>query len=195
MSQSDPNVANGAGLSVRTGLVNALLAVLSTHSGTVDPTYKVAGMQWYRTDVPGTGVWTKYEWDGAQAIVLGTLNTTTHKWTPAAVPSVTADVFLGTGANGINNQSGTTYTLVAADNGKIVTMNNASANSLTVPTGLGAGFACAVVQLGAGLTTIVQGTSATLRARNGLKLGGQYAQAGLLWLATDTYSVGGDTTP
>ncbi len=194
MSQHDPNVANGDGLTVRTGIVAALLAILSAHSGTADPTYKVAGMQWYRTDVPGTGIWTKYEWDGASAIVLGTLNTSTHKWTPAAVPSVTADVFLGTGANGVNDQTGTSYTLVAADNGKLVTMSNAAANTVTVPTGLGAGFACAIAQIGAGQTTIVQGASATLNARNGLKLTGQYAEAGLLWRAANTYLVAGDTT-
>jgi len=103
-----------------------------------------------------------------------------------------ADRFTTTAAN-INAQTGTSYALVAADNGKTVTMNNAAASSLTVPTGLPAGFGCTVVQLGVGQVTI-SGT-ATLRNRNGLKLAGQYAASGLIYVTTDTYTVGGDTVP
>ncbi|MCX7364824.1 MAG: hypothetical protein NTV97_23720 [Alphaproteobacteria bacterium] len=100
--------------------------------------------------------------------------------------------FKTTAAN-VNAQTGTSYSLVDADNGKVVTLSNASAITLTVPSGLAAGFSCTLVQLGAGQVTITA-SSTNLRHRNGLKLGGQYAQAGLFYLAADTYSVGGDLT-
>ena len=37
----------------------------------------------------------------------------------------------------INDQTGTAYTLLASDNGKVVVLNNASAVTVTVPSGLG----------------------------------------------------------
>lgn len=53
----------------------------------------------------------------------------------------------------VNNQTGTSYTIDATDNGKLVTFNNAGAVTVTVPTGLSIGFNCKVLQLGAGLVT------------------------------------------
>lgn len=118
----------------------------------------------------------------AITITLGDITPTT----------VAANAFKGTSSS-VNAQTGTSYTLVAGDNGITVTMNNASASTLTVPSGLAAGFSCVVVQLGAGQVTISP-SSTTLRAKNGLKLSGQYAQAGLFYIASNTYSVGGDLT-
>jgi hypothetical protein len=94
----------------------------------------------------------------------------------------------------VNAQTGTTYTLVAGDNGKTVTLNNASAIALSVPTGLPAGFSCLLVQLGAGQVTI--GGGATLHAAGGaLKMAAQYAQASVVWVASsNVFSVGGNLT-
>jgi hypothetical protein len=50
----------------------------------------------------------------------------------------------------LNDQTGTTYTLQSSDNGKVVTLSNDFAITLTVPTGLSAGFNCMIVQKGAG---------------------------------------------
>jgi hypothetical protein len=152
-------------------------------------------MCWFRTDVPGSGVWTLYQYDGGTKIALGTLDTINHKWTPAAMPSLTADVFLGTGASGINVQAGTSYLLQPSDNGKTIYMTNAGANTVTAQSGLGDGFSCLIAQDGAGQTTIVQGTGATLRAPNGLKLAKQYSVAMLNWRTTNTWYVGGDVAP
>ena len=62
--------------------------------------------------------------------------------------------FDGTAISGfdasINEQTGTTYTLVAGDNGKVIKFTNGSAITLTLPSGLGEGFNCSVVQYGAG---------------------------------------------
>ena len=93
-----------------------------------------------------------------------------------------------------NAQTGTTYELVAADNGRVVTLNNGSAITLTVPTALGAGFSCLLVQLGAGTVTVAAGASATVNSRGALlDLNGQYAVASLIPTATaDTYILAGD---
>lgn len=76
----------------------------------------------------------------------------------------------------INAQTGTTYTLVAADTGKIVTLSNASAVVLTLPNSLPAGFACTVVQKGVGQVTFTPASGATRNNRSGhTKAAGQYA--------------------
>ena len=48
-----------------------------------------------------------------------------------------------------NDQTGTTYTVAASDNGKVVVLNNASAITVDIDTGLPAGFNCSFVQKGA----------------------------------------------
>lgn len=59
--------------------VNAALAAIQTGNvGTVDPSYKVAGMGWWRSDVPGAGVWTYYLYDGTTKTAFLTFDTGTH---------------------------------------------------------------------------------------------------------------------
>jgi hypothetical protein len=131
--------------------------------------------------VPG-GVPLAIEWDAINGKWRTNINT----------GPVAADAFR-TNANNVNAQTGATYTLLAKDNGKTITLSNASAITLTVPSGLPAGFSCFIVQLGAGQVTIVA-SGTTLRSRVGLTTGGQYAQGGIIFIATNTYSVGGDLT-
>jgi hypothetical protein len=80
----------------------------------------------------------------------------------------------------INNQTGTTYTLVAADNGKTVYLNNAAGITLTLPqqstTTLSEGFQCTVVQEGAGQVTVaLEGTDTLQSLNSATKLSGQHA--------------------
>lgn len=91
-------------------------------------------------------------------------------------------------------------TLVLADNGLIVTMNHATAGSvtsLTVPQNSSVAFpigtSIPVVQLGTGQNTIVAGTGTTLLAPNGLKNRVQNSVLFLMKIATNTWVVGGDT--
>jgi hypothetical protein len=96
---------------------------------------------------------------------------------------------------GINTQSETTYTLSTNDNGMVIVFTNGSAVTLTVPSGLGVGFSCSIVQYGAGQVTISAGSGATLRLRaSSNKTGGQYAIVSLLSVVADEYIVTGDTT-
>jgi hypothetical protein len=65
----------------------------------------------------------------------------------------------------INTQTGTTYTVVAADAGAFITMNNASASTLKIPTDANVNFAIGSVltayNLGAGVVTTSAVTSGT----------------------------------
>jgi len=79
---------------------------------------------------------------------------------------------------GANAQTGTSYTLVLADAGKIIEMNNASPNTLTIPPNSSVAFPLDtridVVQMGAGLTSISPGAGVTVNGL-GTDLAGQYA--------------------
>ena len=83
------------------------------------------------------------------------------------------------------------YSLVAGDNGKIITMNVASANTLTVPASLAVGFNCTIIQLGAGQTTITA-SGTTLNSLSGfLKISAQHGSASLISYVSNVYNVAG----
>ncbi|MFN3983755.1 MAG: hypothetical protein ACK4SA_25580, partial [Caldilinea sp.] len=65
----------------------------------------------------------------------------------------------------INAQTGTTYTLVTGDRGKVIELTNASAITLTLPNSLPVGWCATIVQGGAGQVTLSPDSGATLRNR------------------------------
>jgi hypothetical protein len=95
----------------------------------------------------------------------------------------------------INAQVGTAYVLVLTDVSKLITMTNASASTLTIPTNASVawpiGRRCDVLQLGAGQVT-VSGAGVTIRATPGAKCRAQYSMIHLEKIATDTWVVWGD---
>ncbi len=93
----------------------------------------------------------------------------------------------------LNDQTGTAYTLVAADAGKVVVCDNASAIALTVPSGLGAGFTCSVVQKGAGQITFTASSTTINNRQTHTKMAGQHGVATLVSTATDVFVLAGDT--
>lgn len=98
---------------------------------------------------------------------------------------------------GINPQTGTTYTFVLTDHGKLVTGSNASAITWTVPPNSSVAFAVNdridIAQTGAGQISIAAGAGVTIRSSGSkLKLTGQYSGAGLTKLATDEWLLIGD---
>jgi hypothetical protein len=102
--------------------------------------------------------------------------------------------FDGTAISGfdasINEQTGTAYTLVAGDNGKVIKFTNGSAITLTLPSGLGEGFNCSVIQYGAGQITF-SGTFYNQSSHT--KTAGQYAVTGLISCVADSFVLAGDT--
>jgi len=92
----------------------------------------------------------------------------------------------------INAQTGTAYTLALTDVGGIVDMNNAAANTLTVPLNATVAFpvgtSIAVSMSGAGVTSIAGAAGVTINSDTGkLNISVQYATASLLKTATDTW--------
>ena len=91
------------------------------------------------------------------------------------------------------NRQTASYTLVAGDADKLVEMNVASANNLTVPAStFSAGTQILLAQYGAGQTTIVAGSGMTIRSNGGkLKLSAQYSGATLVFISgTECYLFG-----
>jgi hypothetical protein len=95
----------------------------------------------------------------------------------------------------VNTQSGTTYTIQASDIGCVVEFTNSSAVTVTLPSGLGAGFNVVLVQTGTGQVT-VSASGTTINAWNSaLKTAGQYGHAALIALQADTFWMTGNTLP
>jgi hypothetical protein len=93
----------------------------------------------------------------------------------------------------INEQTGTTYTLLAGDNGKVIKFTNGSAITLTLPSGLGLGFNCSVIQYGAGQITFTASGSTLYNRQSHTKTAAQYAVTGLVSCVADVYVLAGDT--
>ena len=91
-----------------------------------------------------------------------------------------------------NAQTNTTYTLASSDAGIFVTLNNASAITLTVPPStFNTGAAIYIQQTGAGQVTIAAGSGVTITG-TGTKLHGQYSSAVILCTGTNTFTLIGD---
>lgn len=105
--------------------------------------------------------------------------------------------FDGTSISGfdatINDQTGTTYTLLASDNGKVVVLDNGSAVTVTVPSGLGAGFNCSFVQKGAGQVSFSASGTTINNRQSHTKINGQYGVASIVAYVADTFVLAGDT--
>jgi len=98
-----------------------------------------------------------------------------------------------------NAQTGTTYTLVLTDVAKVVSLSNAAAITLTVPTNASVAFPVGtqilLYQGGAGQVTISPDGGVTVRSSGSkLKINNQYSVAGLLKLATDEWVAFGNLT-
>lgn len=120
-----------------------------------------------------------------------TFNTNTTFTSSVTGGNSTTSTLSGFAAN-MNTQIGTAYTLTAADNGKIITLNNASAITLTVPA-LFAGFNCMIVQLGAGQVTLTTGTGVTISNRSSYtKTAGTNAIVTLIGLSSTGFISAGD---
>lgn len=95
-----------------------------------------------------------------------------------------------------NVQTGTSYVLVLADAFKLVAMDNAAANTLTVPPNSSVAFPIGtridLSQDGGGQTTVVAGSGVIIRSPETLKLRKQRAKATLIKRATDTWDLEGN---
>ena len=95
----------------------------------------------------------------------------------------------------VNAQTGTTYTLVLADAGKLVTCENAAAVAVTIPlnasVALAVGSVIAVAQLGAGAVTVTGSAGVTVNGADAgsLAVSGQYGMVSLAKIGADAWLV------
>lgn len=106
--------------------------------------------------------------------------------------NVATSTLSGFAANFNTITTGTTYSLVASDNGKIININVSAAFTLTIPSGLPVGFNCTIVQYGTGQITLAT-SGTTLKNRNSFnKSAGQYSIITIINMGTETYIVSGE---
>ena len=111
--------------------------------------------------------------------------------------SIDSTVFTGLTQATRNAQTGTTYTLVLADAGKLVDLNNASAITLTVPLNSSVAFPVGtridLVQAGAGQVTIAGAGGVTINSKGAaLKITGQWSAATLIQRSANLWVLVGD---
>lgn len=137
--------------------------------------------------------------DTAVTADLTTSQTLTNK--TLTTPTLTTPVINGGQINiGINAQTGTTYTTVLADNGKLVTQTNASAITTTIAAASSVAYPVGaqinLAQLGAGQVTIQGDTGVTVVSTGATaaapKLRAQYSTATAICTSADNWLVVGD---
>jgi hypothetical protein len=135
------------------------------------------------------------------------------KWaTPSSLPSQTGNAgkYLSTDGTTtswaaavatlnvtFNAQTGTTYSLVAGDVNKLVTLSNAGAITLTVPNGIfTTGQQINIQQLGVGQVTVVSDGTTVLTSTGATstapKLRAQYSAATIICTSSNNFTVIGD---
>lgn len=104
----------------------------------------------------------------------------------------------GSSAKTVNAQTGTTYTLVLGDANNIVTLNSTAGITLTIPLNSSVAFPVGtsidLIQLNSGQVTVTGVSGVTLNATPGKKLRTQYAGCSIVQIATNSWTMHGDTT-
>lgn len=97
-------------------------------------------------------------------------------------------------SDSIVTSSATALSLASSHNGKVLTLTSTQAVTLTCPTGLGAGFSCVAIQMGAGQVNVAAGGGATLNSFSALThLAGQYAAGTIIAPTANNFVLTGQT--
>jgi hypothetical protein len=190
------------GIGTTTPSPSAKLEVASTNQGFLPPrialtatnaaspvTSPAIGLLVYNTATAGTtpnnvapGY---YFWNGsAWVAILGNITTSSISG------NGTTTTLTNFGAE-VNVQGGTSYTLAAADNGKIISCTNDSPVTITVPA-LTIGFNCLIVQRGNGQVTLSASGSTINNRYNFNKTAGRHAIMSLVSVASGQFISSGD---
>jgi len=131
--------------------------------------------------------------DGSGKVTVSSVTSTELGYVSGVTSAIQTQIDAKTNKLITANRQTASYTLVAGDADKLVEMNVASANNLTVPAStFSAGTQILLAQYGAGQTTIVAGSGMTIRSNGGkLKLSAQYSGATLVFISgTEAYLFG-----
>jgi hypothetical protein len=132
--------------------------------------------------------------DGSGKVAVSSVTSTELGYVSGVTSAVQTQVDGKTAKLITTNRQTASYTLVLSDADKLVEMNVASANNLTVPASVfSAGQQILLAQYGAGQTTVVAGSGMTIRSNGGkLKLNVQYSGATLIFLSSSEAYLFGD---
>ena len=89
-------------------------------------------------------------------------------------------------------EAGTSRTLTAADNAKIIYCTSSSAVTITCATGLGVGFNCTIIQGGTGKVTVAAGAATLVSYSSLFSTMGQYAVISLVSPVSGTFVAAGN---
>jgi len=131
--------------------------------------------------------------DGSGKVAVSSVTSTELGYVSGVTSAIQTQIDTKTNKLITANRQTASYTLVAGDADKLVEMNVASANNLTVPAStFSAGTQILLAQYGSGQTTIVAGSGMTIRSNGGkLKLSAQYSGATLVFISgTEAYLFG-----
>jgi len=184
---NNPTLAAGElGLETNTGLIKigtgstAWTALAYATTGTVTSVIAGTGLSGGTITNAGT-----ISIDTAVTTDLTTAQTLTNKTLTAPIINLA-----------FNAQTGTTYTLVAADRSKLVTSSNGAAVTITIPTGVfAAGEQINIQSIGVGLTTI-SGAAVTITSTGASAIApilrARYSAATIICTAAGVFTVIGD---
>jgi hypothetical protein len=190
------------GIGTTTPSPSAKLEVFSTNQGFLPPrialtatnaaspvTSPATGLLVYNTATTGTAPNNVapgyYFWNGtAWVAILGNITTSSISG------NGTTTTLTNFGAE-VNVQGGTSYTLAASDNGKIISCTSNSPVTITVPA-LSIGFNCLIVQRGSGQVTLTASGSTINNRYNFNKTAGQHAIMSLVSVAAGQFISSGD---
>jgi hypothetical protein len=136
----------------------------------------------------GSATWGSLDYFGTDASVVTLTGTQTLTNKTLTAPKINL---------ALNAQTGTTYTLVAADSGKLVTSSNASPVVITIPPSVfAAGEQINVQSIGAGLTSFVAGAGVTVTSTGATSaapiLRAQFSAATIICTSSNNFTVIGD---
>ena len=135
--------------------------------------------------------------DGSGKVAVSSVTSTELGYVSGVTSAVQTQVDSKTAKLITTNRQTASYTLVLSDADKLVEMNVATANNLTIPLNSSVAFSTGtqilLAQYGAGQTTIVATSGVTIRSNGGkLKLNAQYSGATLVKIAENEWYLFGD---
>lgn len=95
-------------------------------------------------------------------------------------------------SGGVITESGTTRTLSATDNGKVIYCTSGSAVTINCAADLGAGFSVTIIQGGAGKVTVAANSQTLVSYSSLFSTMGQYAVISLICPVANTFVAAGN---